>query len=55
MHKDQIVLTAIFQSVRSTVDGGLRVTFDLDASQAELLSKIIALKDKALYVVVTEQ
>jgi len=50
-----LVLTAIFQSVRSTIDGGLRVSFDLDASQADVLSDIMKLKDKGLFLVVTEQ
>jgi len=50
---DQVILQAIFQSVRSTVDGGLRVSFDLDSSQADKLSEIMKLKDQGLFLVIS--
>jgi len=50
---EQIILTAIFQSARTTIDGGIRITFDIDGSQSDLLSKLLKLKDQALFVVVT--
>jgi len=49
---DKQVLTAIFQSARTTVDGGWRISFDVDESQGEIISQIVKMKEQALHVVV---
>lgn len=51
--ENQIILQAVFQSIRSTVDGGLRVSFDLDPSQADILSQIMKLKNQQLFLVIS--
>jgi hypothetical protein len=51
----EIVLRAIFQAARTTVDGGIRISFDIDASQADLLAKLLKIQQHTLYVVVTPE
>lgn len=52
--KDLIMtLQAIFQSARTTVDGGLRVSFDLDESQAHLLPQLLNWKHHTLNIAIT--
>jgi len=49
----QILLTAIFQSARTTLDGGWRISFDVDSSQGELIANLVKQKDKQLFLVVS--
>lgn len=48
----KIVLNCILSGFRSTVDGGVRLTFDLDQSQLEGILELNSLKDEALTIVV---
>lgn len=48
----KIVLSCILSGFRSTVDGGIRLTLDLDESQLEGILELNALKNEALTVVV---
>ena len=50
---DEIAVSAIFQSARTTIDGGWRVSFDLDESQSEEITALAKLKNKSLIIVVT--
>ena len=51
----QVALKAIFDSARTTTDGGWKLTFSLDQSQGEQLIQTYALKDKNLFVVIMEE
>lgn len=43
--KEHVTLQAIFQGARTTIDGGWRLSFDLDASQAELVTQVARMTD----------
>lgn len=49
---DAIVLTASFKGARTTVDGGLDVTFSVIPDDAEYLKQLMALHGTQLRVVV---
>jgi hypothetical protein len=52
--KSQVItLEAIFQSGRTTIDGGIRISFDLDSSQADVLSKLLKLAYQRLAVAIS--
>jgi hypothetical protein len=51
----KLVVKAIFQSARTTIDGGWRVSFDLSEQESEFISKLPSLKGKELFVVVMER
>jgi hypothetical protein len=55
LEEENVVCTAIFQGARTTVDAGWRISFDLDESQAEEVTKIARLKGQRLVLVVTVQ
>jgi hypothetical protein len=52
MKKEIITLQAIFQAARTTIDGGIRITFDLDASQAPIMADLIRLQSKCLNIAI---
>ena len=47
-----ISFTAIFNKANTTVDGGWRLTLDLDQSEYEAIQKIVALRECVLRIVV---
>jgi hypothetical protein len=47
-----ITLQAIFQSARTTVDGGIRVSFDIDASQVSLLPYLLSKQHQRLNIAI---
>jgi hypothetical protein len=52
MSETIMTLQAIFQSARTTVDGGLRISFDLDESQASLLPQLLKWKHRTLNIAI---
>lgn len=49
---------AITNKVQTTVDGGIRLTFDVDQSNVELVSNLLTnknLKGGQVYIVITEE
>lgn len=46
MDPDSITLTAIFSKATTTVDGGWRITFDVDQSEAQSILKLSVLRDQ---------
>jgi hypothetical protein len=53
--EENVVCTAIFQGARTTVDSAWRITFDIDESQSEEVTKIARLKNRRLILVVSVQ
>ena len=51
--ENQILLQAIFQSARTTIDGAWRISFDIDDSQGDLVADLVKLKNKKLFVVIS--
>jgi hypothetical protein len=49
---NDLITQAIFQSARTTIDGGWRITFDLSEQEAEFVTKLSKLKSKQLFLVV---
>ena len=52
MSKNIMTLQAIFQSARTTVDGGLRVSFDLSQDQAHLLPLLLNWQHQTLNIAI---
>lgn len=51
----QIAMPVIFKKATTTVDGGWSVSFDVDSSQADNITKIAAMRDEMLYLVIVDQ
>jgi hypothetical protein len=47
-----ITLEGTFTRATTTVDGGWRISFDLDERQAKEITEITKLRDKAVYICV---
>lgn len=45
---DQITFTAIFYKAITTIDGGIRISLDLDKSQAQSMLDLIRLQGRSL-------
>jgi hypothetical protein len=55
LEQENVVCTAIFQGARTTTDSGWRISFDLDESQSEEVTRIAKMKNRRLVLVVTLQ
>lgn len=51
----QLALKAIFDSYRTTKDGGAKITFEVDESNTDAAIQVQRLKDKVLYLVVMDE
>lgn len=48
-------MKALFSGMRTTVDGGYKITFELDASQQAAIFELLKIKDKLLTVSIEEE
>jgi len=48
----KLITEAIFQSARTTIDGGWRITFDLSELDTEFIAALAKLKHENLFLVV---
>lgn len=48
----KLISEAIFQSARTTVDGGWRVSFDLSEVDGDFITSLAKLKGESLFIVV---
>lgn len=48
----RLTFHAVFQSARTTVDGGWRITLDLSADASPMMAELLEWKDRALYVAI---
>lgn len=49
---DSLELIAVLNKIQTTVDGGWRITLDLDASNAEQIMILSQLRDRAIKIIV---
>ena len=52
LEKLGLSFTAIFNSARTTVDGGWRITFDLSNTDSDKISEIAALQHQLLQIAI---
>lgn len=52
MDVEHINLTAIFAKATTTVDGGWRISFDIDESQSNEIAKLSQFRDLSLQLVI---
>lgn len=50
--KQKLLLEAVFQSARTTLDGGWRISFDLGEAASEQMTQLLAWKDTSLYLAI---